>query len=165
MQKDIKAYYSYPIGAKLSIQSKDRYWEWNDETGDYELISGWSGSGSTTVTLDRGFGTSSPLSKKHCVVKIRFRYVDVLIYTGVPMIYEELVYAVDTSTDGYYYTRTTSSWNGGAPSSYVRTAVTEQGDYSVFKLSKATESSWAWKVSVSMSVKYPWGYQLVYHYH
>jgi len=153
VQDNIKVYWNYPIDTKFALQRKARFWIWNDETGEYEPTQ-WEDAGYTIVSLDRGIGSSNPLTKKHCIIKMKFHYVDIIFATQLPGIYEEIVYAIDTETDGYYYQRILEPWNGGAPSSYRNTAITYQGDHRTFRISKAY--SYLWNNTISMDVSYPW---------
>ena len=154
VQDQIEAYWDYPIGAVLEIQTKEREWTTDTPSGEPELVYDWRDCGSTGVELDTGTGTTVPITKAHHIVEMLFHYIDDMVQLD-PTTYLEVLYAVDTGSDGNIYKTSTTTWDNGPPSSYVDTAVTEQGHHKTFKLSSAY--TYVWYPSISMGVSYPWG--------
>jgi len=142
------------MGVVLEIQSKEREWTTDTPSGEPELVYNWTACGSTEVEIDSGIATNVPITKAHHIVEMLFHYIDDIIQLD-PTTYLEVLYAVDTGSDGYEYRKFTTTWDNGSPSSYVDTTVTYQGRTRTFKLSSAY--TYVWYPSISMGVSYPWG--------
>lgn len=150
VQDKIYMWFDYPSGSVLDIQAKAR--DWDAITG--EPISDWYDDGYTSATLDRGLSPNVKFTHIHYVLKLSFYYIDEVIYTGIPGIYQELVHVVDTDQDGYNMDVNTSFWNGSAPSSYERNTTTLQGYTEKFDITRPCK--YVWYPTISMSVSYPW---------
>ncbi len=105
----IKAKYDYPIGAKIRVQVKYRFW-----SSYYNLCpSSWMNGGYTEITLDRSLSSSYFSGMKRVKLKFEFKYIFDRYISGGPGIdLEEDVYAVDTSNDPRGVRRKVSLWDG-----------------------------------------------------
>ena len=75
----IEAFWDYPVGAVLEIQSKEREWTTDTPSGEPELVYDWTACGSTGVELDTGTGTTVPITKAHHIVEMLFHYIDDMV--------------------------------------------------------------------------------------
>ena len=101
----------WPIGSKVRVQSKERYWDY--QTG--QNTSGWMDAGYTTVTLETNIYTSLKTGKYAWKVELRYRYI-YCTYWVAPPIMAEKIYAADTTSDPYGHdTVCMGSWSGQLP--------------------------------------------------
>ncbi len=105
----IKAKYDYPIGAKIRVQVKYRFW-----STYYNLCSSnWMNGGYTEITLDRSLSSSYFSGMKRVKLRFEFKYIFDRYVSGGPGIdLEEDVYAVDTNNDPRGVRRSVTLWDG-----------------------------------------------------
>ncbi|MEM2172725.1 MAG: hypothetical protein QXS66_05710 [Thermoproteota archaeon] len=110
---NIWARYEYPMGSKIRVESKQRYFVIS--TCSY---TSWSSAGSTEVTFDMYRASEELTGRMVYEEKFKFKYYFIRYlppYQSVVLI--EKVYAVDTGDDGKYPGVPSSySWGGTLPS-------------------------------------------------
>ncbi|MDW8033398.1 MAG: hypothetical protein RMI79_00375 [Nitrososphaerota archaeon] len=147
----IWAYAEFPQGTKIDVEMKQRVYD--PQTNQY--LTDWISSGSTTITLDRGFGLPTITGKQKFTEKFKFKYI--LCYISIPYTpyYYETVYAVDTpDKDPIENENIWSSWSGSVSGSdpYITGQNTPWTEIPITQASQ-----WAFTVTVSFGVSFPPG--------
>ncbi len=149
---NITAYYNYPAGAKIRIESKKC--ECFDPYGtplDCSDPNNWISAGYTEITLDRLLTTSKIFTDRYMyTLYFEFLYEKVLFWGDFIILSPYyLLYAADTSTDPRDYSLSSATWDGQLPNSNTY-YITHQGDTSGIPISGG--DNWVFSVSVGISV-------------
>ncbi|MBS7639088.1 MAG: hypothetical protein QW804_00605 [Candidatus Bathyarchaeia archaeon] len=147
---NIYAKTEYPIGSKVRVECKRRYY--NAATG--EIISPWFSLGATEVTMDRSVISGEHTGEKKYKLYFEFKYIyrTECVVSAPPLAYE-IVYAADTSLDPRDYCRVQESWGGNLPG-YQHYYITHQGDTSEIPVSGGVNYVWSVGAGFSISVGY-----------
>lgn len=135
--------YAFVVGAKIRVESKWRLFPYGS----------WYSGGYTEVTIDNGWGPTSPLSG-NVVWKIwaNLKYADDINPVGQGT--TQTVYAVNTGNDPYAHSQNYTSWGGALPSSnpdnYFLTA---PNTYTT----RWVTGGYDYRFSASVSLSYPPG--------
>lgn len=144
---NIKAWYDYPAGAKIEIQSKSRYTY--DPCNDLTWVDG----GTVHVTLDTGILREDRLSGRY-EYSLFFKIYYATYGWFVPdfNIYQQFVYAIDTSTDPQDDNMSSRSWDGVLPG-YSYYYNTRGGEISGIPVTGGVH--WEFSVTISFGVGFP----------